>query len=81
MLHFDAAGAPRLGGITVLTIALGSAAVLLQVAVVAAALRGAGGERVLRFALAVFALQQASNAVQLGAVFNQGRFLAAAAGS
>ena len=69
-------GTPRCGWVTMITIALGSSAVLLQLVLLGSATGGATSDRVLRFAFAVFALQQASNSVQLAAVFNQGRFAA-----
>ena len=66
----------RCGWVTMLSVALGSAATLLQVALLASMVRGPAARRVLRFAFAAFALQQASNSVQLAAIFNHGRFRA-----
>lgn len=65
---------PKHGWVGMLAIAMGSTAVLLQVVLLGSAVRGLTTERVLRFAFAVFVLQQASNSVQLAAIFNQGRF-------
>ena len=64
------------GFVTIITIALGSTAVFLQIALLSTALVDpAYPTAALHAAVAVVVLQQVSNAVQLAAIFNKARFI------